>query len=120
MRSSAAYLLDILEHISALDQFLAGKSFDEFAGDELLKAAVHSKLVIIGEAVSQLPDSLTARYSTVPWGEITRFRNLVIHGYFKINWDIMWETATRRVRELRDVVQEMLQKDFPDFRPEHE
>jgi uncharacterized protein with HEPN domain len=120
MRSSAAYMMDILENIESLDRFLSGRNIHEFLQDDLLRSAVHSKLVIIGEAVSSLPDALTEKYSTIPWNEITRFRNLIIHGYFKVDWDIMWGTATQRVHELREVIEQMMHNEFPDYRPENE
>ena|ERR1035437_1253477 len=119
MRTEAHYLWDIIDAVDAIDRFIAGKNIDQFAGDEILRSAVHAKLIIAGEAVTQLSDSLTGKYPLVPWQQIRGFRNVVIHGYFKIDWDIIWGAATKDAPELREAETLMLSREFPDFRPEN-
>ncbi len=60
-----------------------------------------------------------ASHPQVPWVDIRGFRNAVIHGYFKIDWDIVWNAATKNAPQLRSTVIEMLEAKFPGFQPEN-
>ncbi len=119
MRTDAHYLWDIVDAADAIDRFLAGKNLQQFGSDEMTRSAVHAKLIIIGEAVAQLSDSLTGKYPSVPWQKIRGFRNAVVHGYFKIDWDIMWGAATKDAHVLREAASQMLDSEFPNFRIEN-
>ena len=96
VRTDAQYLWDIIDAADAIDRFLIGKTLSAFGEDELLRAAIQTKLIIIGEAVTQLSKPLTDKYPQVPWQQIRGFRNAVIHGYFKIDWDILWKRGNKR------------------------
>jgi len=118
MRTEAQYLWDIVEAADAIDRFMGERSLDQFIRDDMARSAVHVKLIIIGEAVSHLSPALTDKYPSIPWHKIRGFRNAVIHGYFKIDWDIVWAAATQDAHDLRAVATEMLRQEFPQFRPE--
>ena len=64
-------------------------------------APVVQKLVTIGEAAARIPEVLKARYPEVPWPQIVAFRNIPIHSYFGIEWDVVWRAATGRCPTLR-------------------
>ncbi len=119
MRTEAHYLWDIVEAVDSIDRFMAGKSESEFQQDEMLRSAVHAKLIVIGEAVCNLSEPLLHKYPDVPWAKIRGFRNAVIHGYFKIDWDIIWGAATTEAHELRDAVEIILRQEYPGIDPEH-
>ena len=119
MRTDAQYLWDVIEAADAIDRFIANKNQSQFEQDEMLRSAVHSKLIIMGEAVTHLSEPLTAKYPQIPWHKIRGFRNAVIHGYFKVNWEIIWAAATQNAHALRDVATEMLATEFPHQQPEN-
>jgi uncharacterized protein with HEPN domain len=119
MRTEAHYLWDIIEAADAIDRFIGTTPMDKFMQDDLLRSAVYAKLTIIGEAVSRLSEALTDKHPSIPWHKIRGFRNAVIHGYFKIDWDIIWTAATQDAHELRQVATEMLEREFPRTRPEN-
>jgi uncharacterized protein with HEPN domain len=108
-----------MEAAEAIERFLHGKTEANLDEDEMLRSAIHAKLIIIGEAVSHLTSALTDKYPNVPWQKITGFRNFVVHGYFKIDWDIIWNTATQDVPALRATAARILEKEFPQLRPEN-
>ncbi|HUO10293.1 MAG TPA: DUF86 domain-containing protein [Phycisphaerae bacterium] len=118
MRHEAQYLWDVIDAADAIERFIGGRSESEFQQDELIRSAVHSKLMIIGEAVSQLSEQLTDRYPEVPWRKTRGFRNAMIHGYFKIDWDIVWGAATKDVSALTAVVTQILATEYPHIRPD--
>jgi uncharacterized protein with HEPN domain len=70
--------------------------------------------MIVGEATTKLPAELTAKLPDVPWPEIRGFRNRVIHGYFSLEWPIVWHIATAEVPRLRDGVEALLAKTYPE------
>lgn len=118
MRTDAQYLWDIVDAADAIDRFIGARKMDQFIADDLVRSAVHAKLIIIGEAVGRLNPTLTDKYPSIPWHQIRGFRNAVVHGYFKIDWDIVWTAATKDAHQLRDIAEEMLKNEFPQFRPE--
>ncbi len=114
MRSEALYLCDIVESIDAIASFIENTTWDQFVKDEVLKNAVLLKLLIVGEAASHLSKDFKAKYSPIPWKEIIGFRNFAIHTYFAVKWDIVWETASVEVNELRDRVVTVIKTEFPE------
>lgn len=119
MRTEAQYLWDIIEAADAIDGFIGAVTMEQFIVNDLIRSAVYAKLIIIGEAVSKLSSGLTDKYPVIPWHKIRGLRNAVIHGYFKIDWDIVWTSATQDAHQLRQVASDMLQREFPHIRPEN-
>jgi uncharacterized protein with HEPN domain len=58
-------------------------------------------LLVIGEAVSKLPRSITEREGRVDWRRISAMRNLIVHEYFGVDLNIVWQAATQKLPELR-------------------
>lgn len=99
---------DYVEHmaqaIARIQRYTSGKSFSDFEASELLQDGVIRNLEILGEAVTKLSPSLRARYSNIPWTEISGMRNRLIHGYMSVNLAIVWATVTRVVPELSEAL----------------
>ncbi|MGI9034611.1 MAG: HepT-like ribonuclease domain-containing protein [Pyrinomonadaceae bacterium] len=119
MRREELYLRDIIEATSAIERFLENISKSDFLESELLQSAVLQKLLIIGEASSKISGELKSRYSKTPWKQITGFRNIAIHAYFSINWEIVWFAATKNAPALREQILKILETDFSGFEPEN-
>lgn len=79
-----------------------------FFSDDLLYDAVIRRIEIIGEAVKQLPESMTNRRPDIEWQQIGRFRDKVAHHYFGPDEDIIWEVVTAKVPSLLDAVVQIL------------
>ncbi|HHP7230018.1 MAG TPA: DUF86 domain-containing protein [Xenococcaceae cyanobacterium] len=92
-RSIRDYLEDILEAINATEDFIKELDYDSFAQDRKTIFAVSRAIEIIGEASKQIPSQITAQYPNVPWREIAKMRDKMIHHYFGINLKILWNTA---------------------------
>ncbi|MBI2872529.1 MAG: DUF86 domain-containing protein [Chloroflexi bacterium] len=89
-------------------EFIADMPFDEFARDEKTNFAVFRALEVIGEAAKQVPAAVRRRHPDVPWRRMAGMRDRLIHGYFGVDLEIVWETATRLVPELRPRLAEVL------------
>ena len=114
MKRERLYLHDIVVAADAIAEFLSGQDQESFDDSTLVESAVAFQLTIIGEAVSHLPEDLKARYPAVPWGQIIGLRNQVVHHYFGLGWDSIWDTVNTEVPVLRNQVAEILRAEFPD------
>lgn len=114
MRSEKLYLADIIEAADAIGLFIAGRTQGEFADDDLLRSGVLQKFSIIGEAARRLSDDLKQRYPEVPWAKMIGMRNVGVHAYFALDWDIVWDTATEDIPSLRPQITEILVAEYPE------
>jgi uncharacterized protein with HEPN domain len=116
MRHETLYLTDIVEAADHIAEFIAGIDFQTFQKSELLRSAVVQKLAVIGEAAARVSDELQARHLHVPWPQIIAFRNILVHAYFGIDWDVVWRAAKNRCPVLREQVAGILaaQSEGPD------
>ncbi len=112
MRPEELYLVDIVEAADAVARFVAGREAADFLKDELRQSAVLQKLTLIGEAAVRLPEAIQNRYPDIEWYAIVGFRNIAIHEYFHVNWEIVWTTAIQDVPLLRQQVAAILARDY--------
>lgn len=108
MRLERLYLNDIVEAADHIAEFIAGIDYAAFQRSELLRSAVVQKLSIIGEAAAHVSEDLTMRHPEVPWPQIVAFRNILMHAYFGIDWDVVWRAATNRCPVLREQIASIL------------
>ena len=114
MRTEALYLDDILDAADAIARFLHDIEKETFLGDELHQSAVLQKLIVIGEAASRLSASFRGRHADIEWPDVIGLRNIAVHEYFGINWEIVWDTATQGVPILREQIAAILAAEFPE------
>ncbi len=95
-----AYLNDMLEAERAVVRFVAGKSFDAYAEDEVLTAAVERKIEIIGEAARRVSEAFKAVHPEIPWRPIMGQRHVLAHDYGEIQPERIWRVATLHIPEL--------------------
>jgi uncharacterized protein with HEPN domain len=108
MRDSKLLLKDILEAISAIERFVEGIDFEEFRSNDEKSSAVIRKFEIIGEAAKSLPEKLKEKYPEIPWKEISGFRDKLIHFYFGIKYELVWQAIKNRLPQLKSSIQNIL------------
>jgi uncharacterized protein with HEPN domain len=113
MRRERLYLLDIIEAADAIQSFLVGVSETAFLESDLLRSAVLQKLLIIGEAAAHLARDFCDRHAEVDWRGIVGFRNIAVHAYFSIEWRIVWVAATEETPALRQLIEKILDQEYP-------
>ena len=114
MRHEPAFLNDILTACRKIESIVAANPEEAFLGDEVLPAAILHHLMVIGEAISRLPIDLRDRHPEVPWRQIIAIRHRIVHAYFDLDWQILWDTATEDISKLRLKVLDILTTEFPD------
>ena len=93
-RSVALYVQDMLDCIQKIEGYRAGVTADEFAANSLLQDAVVRRLEVIGEAAKHVPQEVRARYPDIPWRTIAGLRDVLIHEYFGVILERVWEVIT--------------------------
>jgi len=86
-------------------RYTDGFTEDQFLTEEKTCDATIRHLIIIGEAVKQIPDEMRGQYPSVDWKQIGRFRDHLIHRYFAVNDDIIWDVITDKVPKLLAALQ---------------
>ncbi len=114
MRHEASFLKDILTASSKIEAITAGTSEESFLNDEILPAAVLHHLTVIGEAINRLSPELRARHPEVPWQQIVAVRHRIVHAYFDLDWQILWNAATDDIPVIRRQIGEILASEFPE------
>ncbi len=107
-RDDSVYLHDILDSIDRIQEYLLGISFDEFGDDLLRQDGVLRQIGIIGEAARSLSEQFRAAHPQVPWHMITGMRHIVVHEYFQVDLEVVWDTVQEDLPPLREQVREIL------------
>jgi uncharacterized protein with HEPN domain len=84
---------DILDAIAAIQGFTRGMDYATFAGDRRTVDAVLYNLMTIGEAANHVPDDVVVAHPEIPWRDMRDMRNVVVHEYFGVNKEILWDTV---------------------------
>lgn len=109
MRVPAERLRDMLDAIAAIDRY-RDRDRASFDHDELLQVWFLRHLQILGEAAAGLPQDVRDLARDVPWPSIVGMRNVLVHGYFDIDADIVWEAARRDVPAPKPSLVRLLQE----------
>ena len=106
-------LLDFLNHIlyecNYIIRVIEGKSREVVIEDETLTKAIIRSLEIIGEATKKLPDELRNRYPLIHWEDMAGMRDVLIHDYFGVDYEVVWNTIRNDIpqlsRDLKSVIE---------------
>ena len=83
---------DILESIAAVESYVVGMSFEEFVSDQRTIDAVVRRFSIIGEASNHVPEEICLANPHIPWVDMRAMRNFVVHEYFGVSEETLWDT----------------------------
>lgn len=103
-RDHVLFLEDILDSIDKIEDYTEDLTYEDFQEDEKTIDAVVRNFEIIGEAVNNIPESLKKRYPEVEWKEAIGFRNVMIHEYFGVDKEAVWETIEKNLPALKKKV----------------
>jgi len=110
-RDLILFIHDILENIELIEDSTEKISSSKFKLDRLLFDATMRRLEIIGEAVKNIPESFRDKYPAVPWKKISGLRDILIHAYFGIQSEIIWNIIKKDLPELKKQIKEILEKE---------
>lgn len=110
-KNDDAYLHHILDSISKIEDFTEDINEKEFKTNELVQSAVIRKIEIIGEATKQISNKTKDKYPNIPWKDIAGMRDKLIHGYFGVDIDAVWDTIQRDIPKLKKDIEKVLEEE---------
>lgn len=93
-RTDQDFLGDIREALRRIMTYVAGMPYETFVRDTKTQYAVIRNLEILGEATKNLSEQLRAKYPSIPWKSVAGARDRLIHHYFGVNLDVVWQIVT--------------------------
>jgi len=109
MKKDKAYLQHILDAISDIEKFVENVTQNEFFKNKEKQYAVLRALEIIGEATKNLSRELKAKHFEIPWRDVAGMRNKLIHAYFGVKLELVWETIKDRLPQLKKQICNILE-----------
>lgn len=107
-REYGDYLEDIIVSMDKVKKFTENISYQNFIRDEKTIFAVVRALEIIGEGVKNIPEVLRNKYPEIPWKDMAGMRDKLIHEYFGVKLDIVWNTVKSEIPDLKPKFQKIL------------
>jgi uncharacterized protein with HEPN domain len=109
VRSGRQYLEDIVEAIEIIETYTAGLDGIAFAKNRMVVDAVIRNLEIIGEAAKNVPEEIQSNNPEISWKQMTALRNRIIHAYFGIDTEILWDIISKNLPETKTKINAALQ-----------
>jgi len=111
MNNIGLRLNDILEAVDRINSFTPHTDgFESFVTDEKTVHAIIFNLMVIGEAVRNLPLSMTDAYPEIPWREIAGMPDKILRSSCAVDYNLVWKTITVVLPQFREIIREMQQK----------
>lgn len=110
-KDDSIYIKHIRKAISKIEKYTLNKSHDKFIKNDLMQDGVIRQLEIIDEATKKLSDKFRDEYSFVPWKDTAGTRDKLIHDYFGVDLEAVWDTVQKDIPLLRDNLEIIIRKE---------
>ncbi|MGB5451333.1 MAG: DUF86 domain-containing protein [Sedimenticolaceae bacterium] len=107
-RDARLYLIDMRDACARIMHHCGGLSGEQFFANELARDAVLWNLLVLGEAAKQVPEHIRLENSAIEWRKISGFRDVLAHGYFGLDEDIVWDVIENKIPPLLEAVEQTL------------
>ena len=104
------FLAHVTESIRSIEQYAGGLTQEEFNRSPQVQDAVVRRLEIIGEAVKSIPDEFKSKHPEIPWKKIAGLRDVLIHKYFSIDLNLLWNLIEKELKTLRSQIDNLLKE----------
>ena len=106
-RELKTYFEDIVTSIAKIEKYAKGMTKEDMIRNELVQDAVVRNLEIIGEAVKKIPDDVRNSYRDIPWKKIAGLCDILIHEYFGVNMNIVWDVIENKLQAIKAAAEEL-------------
>ena len=110
-RADVEFLADTKEAVLRINAYTQDLSYEQFLEDKKTQDAVVRNLEIIGEAAKNISEELKKKYPQIRWKELAGVRDKLIHHYFGVNFDIVWNIVKQELPELLSQLEEILKNE---------
>ncbi len=100
MNRDLTYLADLLESAELIMEYISNNTYEDYYSNSILQDAIIRRLTIIGEVVTRLSEEFKQNNSSIPWAKIKGFRNILVHEYNSLDYDLVWNTVNKDLPEL--------------------
>lgn len=104
------FLKDMQESAARISEYVGTLSREEFFHDTKTLDATMRNLAVVGEAAKKIPTDVRRKYPAVAWKKIAGLRDIVVHDYFGIDEDIIWDVVTLKIPELKRQIDAMMKE----------
>lgn len=105
MKDDLAFIEHILLCIDKIQQYTKNINSQDFIKNELIQDAVIRNIEIIGEATKKISKDLKSQYHEIPWKEMSGMRDKLIHDYFGVDVDVVWQTVKEDIPYLKSLIE---------------
>ena len=113
------YIKDILRALESIERFVENMDFKEFVNDDKTSSAVIRKFEIIGEAAKKIPGEIRQQYLQIPWKEMAGMRDRLIHFYYGVDYELVWETIKKDIPQIKPLIKKITAKPKSKYKPNH-
>lgn len=103
------YLKHIIDAINQIQDYVRKVGYKEFSSNRMIQDAVIREIEIIGEATKNLPAQIREKYPAVTWKEMAGMRDKLIHSYFGVDLDAVWDTVNEDLPSLKKKIKEIIE-----------
>lgn len=108
-RELKTYFEDIFTAVNKIEKYTKDMTKEDLTRNELVQDAVVRNLEVIGEAVKKIPDDVRDSHRDIPWKKIAGLRDILIHEYFGVNMNIVWDVIENKLQPLKSAAVKLYQ-----------
>jgi uncharacterized protein with HEPN domain len=104
IKSDSIYIEHILNSINSIQEYISGLSLEIFLDDRKTQDAVVRQFEIIGEATKRISSDFQDNHPNIPWSQMAGMRDVLIHDYIDVNFEIVWKTAIENIPVVKEAI----------------